>query len=85
MTYLGTEWAGNPIVRHDVPVSRLLKSQGAERHAERCAELLEIMDVNPNWHMHQVSDGQRRRVQIVLGLLEPWYVLLLDEVTVCFS
>ncbi|RKO87339.1 hypothetical protein BDK51DRAFT_25522, partial [Blyttiomyces helicus] len=38
--------------------------------------------VNPDWHMHQVSDGQRRRVQIVLGLLEPWDLLLLDEVTV---
>lgn len=32
--------------------------------------------------MHQISDGQRRRVQIVLGLLEPWDLLLLDEVTV---
>lgn len=32
--------------------------------------------------MHAISDGQRRRVQIVLGLLEPWDVLLLDEVTV---
>ncbi|KAI8900256.1 P-loop containing nucleoside triphosphate hydrolase protein [Globomyces pollinis-pini] len=82
ITYLGTEWANNPIVRHDVPVSRLLKTLGAERHPERCAELLEIMDVNPNWHMHAVSDGQRRRVQIVLGLLEPWDLLLLDEVTV---
>ena len=40
------------------------------------------MDVDINWHMHQVSDGQRRRVQIVLGLLQPWDVLLLDEVTV---
>lgn len=40
------------------------------------------MDVDVNWHMHQVSDGQRRRVQIVLGLLMPWEVLLLDEVTV---
>lgn len=32
--------------------------------------------------MHEISDGQRRRVQIVLGLLEPWNLLLLDEVTV---
>ena len=55
---------------------------GAERHADRCKELLEIMQVNPDWHMHQVSDGQRRRVQIVLGLLEPWELLLMDEVTV---
>ncbi|KAH6568681.1 hypothetical protein BASA60_008546 [Batrachochytrium salamandrivorans] len=82
VTYLGTEWAHNPIVRRDVPVSRLLRSLGAQRHQSRCAELLDILDVDPNWHMHQVSDGQRRRVQIVLGLLEPWDVLLLDEVTV---
>jgi CCR4-NOT complex subunit CAF16 len=82
ITYLGTEWANNPVVRGDVPVSRLLKTLGATRYPKRCAELLEILDVDPNWHMHQVSDGQRRRVQIVLGLLEPWDLLLLDEVTV---
>ncbi|KAI8611435.1 P-loop containing nucleoside triphosphate hydrolase protein [Chytriomyces sp. MP71] len=82
ITYLGTEWAHNPLVKRDVPVSRLLKTLGAERHPERCAKLLDIMDVNVDWHMHQVSDGQRRRVQIVLGLMEPWEILLLDEVTV---
>ncbi|TPX40762.1 hypothetical protein SeLEV6574_g06422 [Synchytrium endobioticum] len=82
VTYLGTEWAGNPIVRRDVPVSRLLKSLNAETYQERCSELLDILDVDPGWHMHQVSDGQRRRVQIVLGLMAPWQVLLLDEVTV---
>lgn len=32
--------------------------------------------------MHRVSDGQRRRVQICLGLLKPFKVLLLDEITV---
>lgn len=30
--------------------------------------------------MHEVSDGERRRVQIVSGLMAPWDVLLLDEV-----
>ena len=29
-----------------------------------------------------MSDGQKRRVQLVMGLLKPWRVLLLDEVTV---
>lgn len=82
LTYLGTEWCNNPVVRQDVPVARLLKTLGAERNRERCEELLEIMDVNPHWHMHSISDGQRRRVQIVLGLMEPWDLLLLDEVTV---
>jgi CCR4-NOT complex subunit CAF16 len=82
LTYLGTEWSSNEVVKRDIPVSRLLKTLGATRHPERCAELLEIMDVDPDWHMHQISDGQRRRVQLVLGLLEPWELLLLDEVTV---
>lgn len=30
----------------------------------------------------QVSDGQRRRVQMCMGLLKPFKILLLDEVTV---
>jgi CCR4-NOT complex subunit CAF16 len=40
------------------------------------------MNVNLNWRLHKVSDGERRRVQIVLGLIKPFKVLLLDEVTV---
>ena len=31
--------------------------------------------------MHEVSDGQRRRVQLLLGLLRPRDVLFLDEIT----
>ncbi|KXS19176.1 P-loop containing nucleoside triphosphate hydrolase protein [Gonapodya prolifera JEL478] len=82
LTYLGTEWATNPVVRGDIAVSQLLQSAGVDKHRERAKELLEVMDVNPLWHMNAVSDGERRRVQIVMGLLAPWSVLLLDEVTV---
>ena len=32
--------------------------------------------------MHAVSDGERRRVQLAIGLLRPWTILLLDEITV---
>ena len=35
--------------------------------------------------MHEVSDGERRRVQIVSGLMAPWEMLLLDEVSYSFS
>ncbi len=48
----------------------------------RRAKLMEVLDINPDWRMHTVSDGQRRRVQICLGLLKPFDVLLLDEITV---
>jgi len=82
VTYLGTEWAANPVVRSDLKVSHFLDSVGGYRHKERRDELLEIMDVDLDWHMHEVSDGERRRVQIVSGLMAPWEMLLLDEVTV---
>lgn len=38
------------------------------------------ISVDLQWRMHEVSDGERRRVQIVQGLMAPWEVLLLDEV-----
>ena len=38
----------------------------------RQQELMEVLDVNPDWRMHMVSDGQRRRVQLCLGLLQPF-------------
>ncbi|CAG8750054.1 13115_t:CDS:2 [Dentiscutata erythropus] len=82
ITYLGTEWANNPVIRGDILVSTLLSNMNGDRYPERRDELIEIMDINPMWRMHQVSDGQRRRVQFVLGLLEPWDLLLMDEVTV---
>ena len=31
--------------------------------------------------MNQLSDGQRRRVQILIGLIRPFKVLLLDDIT----
>jgi hypothetical protein len=40
----------------------------------RRARLLEVLDIDPAWRMHQVSDGQRRRVQICVGLLRPFKV-----------
>lgn len=81
-TYLGTEWASNPIVRRDIPVTVLIDSIGGNVFKERRDELIKLLDIDLNWRMHQVSDGERRRVQLAMGLLKPWKVLLLDEVTV---
>ena len=80
VTFLGTEWAMNPVVRGDIVVSHFLDSVGGYRHKERRDKLLDILDVDLDWHMHQISDGERRRVQLVMGLMMPWEVLLLDEV-----
>ena len=82
ITFLGTEWASSPVVRSDIRVASFLDSVGGYRHPARRDRLLDLLDVDLAWRMHQISDGERRRVQLVMGLMAPWDVLLLDEVTV---
>ncbi|KAL8700188.1 MAG: hypothetical protein Q9201_005584 [Fulgogasparrea decipioides] len=82
VTYLGLEWVLNPIVRTDIDVPTLLASVGGNHYPHRRDELVEILDIDPSWRMHAVSDGERRRVQLAMGLLRPWRILLLDEITV---
>lgn len=71
----------NPVVRGDIVVSTFLDSVGGYRHKERRDKLLDILDIDLDWHMHTISDGERRRVQLCMGLMAPWDVLLLDEVS----
>lgn len=82
VTYLGLEWVLNPIVRTDIDVPTLLDSVGGKHYSERKDELVSILDIDLRWRMHAVSDGERRRVQLAMGLLRPWTILLLDEITV---
>ena len=70
----------NPVVRGDIVVEHFLDSVGGYRYKERRDRLLDILDVDLDWHMHAISDGERRRVQLCMGLMQPWDVLLLDEV-----
>jgi CCR4-NOT complex subunit CAF16 len=74
----------------DIPVHQMVRSlygdlQGTPEEvlaeAARRDRLLALLDIDPNWRMHNVSDGQRKRVMILLKLLRPYRVLLLDEVT----
>ena len=46
----------------------------------RKKRIIEALDVDMEWRMHQVSDGQRRRVQLAWGLMHEFKVLLLDEI-----
>ena len=48
----------------------------------RVDHLIKMLDIDEGWRMTKVSDGQRRRVQICMGLLKEYRVLLLDEITV---
>ena len=43
---------------------------------------MELLGIDREWRMHMLSDGQRRRVQLLIQLVRPFQILLLDEVTV---
>jgi CCR4-NOT complex subunit CAF16 len=64
----------------DITVSELLASR-PDADPVRREQLVDVLGVDRRWRMSYVSDGQRRRVQLLLGLLWPCRVLLLDEVT----
>jgi len=70
----------NPVVRGDIVVEYFLDSVGGYRHKERRDRLLDILDVDLDWHMNAISDGERGCVRLCMGLMQPWDVLLLDEV-----
>jgi len=64
----------------DMRVDEILGRQLAVDPVRR-DRLIDVLGVDVGWHMHAVSDGQRRRVQLLLGLLRPRELLLLDEIT----
>ncbi|KAK2076748.1 hypothetical protein QBZ16_005508 [Prototheca wickerhamii] len=90
--YVGGEWerdvafGGYKVpLAGDIAAGQMLQNvRGVS--AERRERLIEVLDIEPSWRLHQVSDGQRRRVQIAMGLLHEFKVgsgvLLLDEITV---
>ncbi|XP_030461488.1 ABC transporter I family member 20-like [Syzygium oleosum] len=88
LCYLGGEWrrevafAGFEVpIQMDISAEKMLFGV-AGIDPQRRAELIKVLDIDLSWRMHKVSDGQRRRVQICMGLLKPFKVLLLDEITV---
>merc|ERR1719436_1086679 len=47
----------------------------------RCQHLLEILQVSIDWKINDLSDGQRRRVQLLECLRTPRPLYLMDEIT----
>ncbi|OFZ55912.1 MAG: hypothetical protein A2428_05195 [Bdellovibrionales bacterium RIFOXYC1_FULL_54_43] len=78
-----TRWIGGELgLSLDIKVRELFTpAPSGTEFARRESDLLELLGISKDWRMHQVSEGQRRRVQLFLGLRRPAKVLLLDEVT----
>jgi len=87
VSFLGDAWSrtvafvGNGVpYSADITVQDMVSNRvGVEK--ERKDKLIKLLDIDVTWRMHEVSDGQRKRVMILLKMLRPFSVLLLDEVT----
>lgn len=88
IAFLGDSWtrtmafAGSSMpYQADIPVCEMMLST-QKQFPERVDKLMKLLAIDPEWRMHRVSDGQRRRVQLFLGLIRPYKVLFIDEMTV---
>lgn len=86
---LSTEWGRRTVaysgfnlpIQADVAVKDLSKQVQAA-FPERRDFLIDLLQIDVNWRMHQCSDGQRRRVQLWLQLMPPYPLIMLDEISV---
>jgi CCR4-NOT complex subunit CAF16 len=52
-----------------------------DQHKERRDELVRVLGINLDWRMHECSDGQRKKVRIMIKLLRPFQLCIIDEFT----
>merc|ERR1712046_223030 len=50
-------------------------------NTDRCRHLAEVLQVDVNWRINSISDGQRRRCQLLEILIPYRPVYLMDEIT----
>ena len=69
LAYLGNRWERNisfcgvsPYMA-DIRAGDMMK-KWQEENIVRRNELIQVLEINLDWKMHQVSDGQRKRVQL---------------------
>ena len=84
LAYLGNRWVrnisfmGQTVYTADIYVKDMMKKL-QHQYLDRRNELVNVLDIDLDWKMHQISDGQRKKVQIMLSLLKPFKLLLIDE------
>ena len=78
VAHLGERWGYEAM--GDMTVEKLVSGLD-NPDMDRIAMLMEVLEVEWDWSIYRLSDGQRRRVQLLLGLARQSELLLLDEVT----
>jgi ABC-type uncharacterized transport system ATPase subunit len=56
-----------------------MMSNWQEQFKDRRDELVRILGINLDWRMHECSDGQRKKVRIMIKLLRPFRLCVIDE------
>jgi len=62
----------------DCAASEMMKIWQQE-NLERRDELVRVLGINLNWRMHECSDGQRKKIRIMIKLLRPFQLCIIDE------
>jgi len=85
VAYLGGVWKrrrtgfeGIEPYSMDIAARDMMAKWQAE-NVERRDELVKVLGVNLDWRMHECSDGQRKKVRIMLKLLRPFRLCVIDE------
>ena len=68
-------------LQSSISVKEMMKHLKRE-YPDRNKELIDVLDINEDWKLNCVSEGQRKRIQLYLNLIKPFKVCLLDEITV---
>eukprot|EP01125_Pyxidicula_operculata_P022280 TRINITY_DN9019_c0_g1_i1.p1 TRINITY_DN9019_c0_g1~~TRINITY_DN9019_c0_g1_i1.p1 ORF type:complete len:283 (+),score=75.34 TRINITY_DN9019_c0_g1_i1:76-849(+) len=83
LTHLGSEWRKSvSFAAVGVTVKEMLRAHEKTIDKERVAMLIKLLEIDLDWCTNQTSDGELRRIQILLGLSQKFDLLLLDEITV---
>merc|ERR1712194_203247 len=85
VTYLGSAWKRQQTAFEgmcpytvDCAASQMFEKWQAE-HQDRRDELVKCLGIDLNWRMNECSDGQRKKVRIMIKLLRPFQVCIIDE------
>lgn len=87
LAYLGGKWTtqrgftGPEPFSMDVAAGEMMKDW-QEEFKDRRDVLAKILGVNLEWRMNRLSDGQRKKVRIMLKLMRPFKLCVVDEFAV---
>jgi len=59
--------------------ARDMMKEWQEKDIKRRDELVRVLGINLDWRMHECSDGQRKKVRIMIKLLRPFKLCIIDE------